>query len=100
MRTKGLRNESYYIMFTDDYSSYKHIYPLIDKSKEEVLECFKTYIAVAERQTGCPVRTFTLGRGGEFLKKLMNNVLKDLGIEFHLTAGHTLEQNGFAERSN
>ena len=100
MRTKGLRNESYYILFTDDYSSYRHIYPLEDKSKEEVLQCFKTYIAVAERQTGCPLKTFTLDRGGEFVNTLMNEHLKSLGIELHLTAGHAPEQNGVAERSN
>lgn len=56
MRVKGLRNESYYILFTDDFSSYRHIYPLITKTKEEVFEVFKSYIARAERQTGCSLK--------------------------------------------
>lgn len=80
MRTEGLKNESYYILFTDDYSSYRHIYPLGGKSKEEVLDAFKTYIAVAERQTGFLVKTFTLDRGGEFLNHSMTLELKELVI--------------------
>lgn len=100
IRTKGLKNENYYILFTDDYSLYRHIYPLVSKTKEEVLAVFRTYIAVAERQTGCSVKTFTLDRGGEFINNLMMEEVRELGIEFHLTAGHTPAQNGVAERSN
>lgn len=75
MRTKGLRNEAYYILFTDDFTSYCHIYPLRDKSKEEVFDVFKSYISRAERQTGCTVKTFTLDRGGEFLNSTLGTYL-------------------------
>lgn len=100
MRTKGIGNESYYALFTDDYSCYRHIYPLSEKSKEEVCEAFKSYIAVSERQTGCKLKQFTLDRGGEFLNSLLGGLLRELGITLHLTAGHTPAQNGVAERSN
>lgn len=46
IRTKGMNNESYYILFTDDHSSFRHIFPLSDKTKEEVHEGFVTYIAL------------------------------------------------------
>lgn len=52
-RTKGLDQEMYYILFCDDFSSYRHIYALKSKSKEEVFKIFQVYIAHAERQTGC-----------------------------------------------
>lgn len=100
MRTKGLENETYFILFTDDFSSYRHIFPRRDKTKEEVYDSFMSYIAVAERQTGWPVKMFTLDRGGEFLNNLLESELKTLGIELHLTAGHAPMQNGVAERSN
>lgn len=71
IRTKGLRNECYYILFNDDYSSYRHIYPLMTKTKEEVMEKFMSYLAVSERQTGKSLKQFTLDRGGEFLNNLL-----------------------------
>ena len=100
MRTPGLMKESYYILFTDDFLSYRHIYPLMTKSKEEVRDVFMAYIAKSERQTGCSLKTFTLDRGGEFVNSLLGSDLKELGIELHLTAGHTPAQNGVAERGN
>lgn len=100
MRTKGLNNESYYILFTNDYSSYRHMYLLTDKTKEEVFDIFQAYIAMTEHQTGHKLKQFTLDRGGEFVNSLLGTYLKDLGIILHLTAGLTPEQNGVAERSN
>lgn len=100
MRVKGMSNELYYILFCDDYSSYRHIFPLRSKTKEEVHEIFRTYIAVAERQTGAKVIQFTLDRGGEFVNDLLGADLRSLGITLHLTAGHTPQQNGVAERGN
>lgn len=38
---KGLGNESYYILFCDDFSTYRHIYGLKQRSKEEVFEVFR-----------------------------------------------------------
>lgn len=100
MRTHGLKNESYYIWFTDNYTLYCHIYPLITKSKEEVHEVFRYYISRAERQTGCSIKTLTLDRGGETVNNLLGGDLKDLGIDIHLTAGHTPAQNSVAKRGN
>lgn len=49
---------------------------------------------MSERQTGCKLKQFTMDRGGEFLNDLLGPELKNLGIELHLTTGHTPEQNG------
>ena len=100
MRVKGLCNESYYILFCDNFSSYRHICPLRSKEKEEIYEVFMSYIALAERQTGSKVIQFTLDRGGEFINDLLMNKLKSLGIILHTTAGYTPQQNGVAERGN
>lgn len=100
IRTKSLDNEKYYILFCDDKSSYWHIFGLKNRSKEEVFEVFKFYIAMVERQTSCSLKQFTMDRGGEFLNDLLGAELRELGIILHLTAGHTPEQNGVSERGN
>lgn len=97
---KSIAKESYYILFCDYYSSYCHIFGLIDQSKSEVHAVFKKYIALVERQTGCKLKQFTLDRGGEFVNHLLVPELESLGVTLHLTAGHTPEQNGVSNRGN
>lgn len=90
----------YYVLLCDDFTSYRHIFFLKDKSKESVFEVFKFYIAMAERQTCSRLKQFTLDRGGEFLNNLLGEELRKLGICLHATAPHTPEQNGVSERGN
>lgn len=99
-RVTGLSNESYYILFTDDFSTFNFIYGLSLKNKEHVIETFKNYIQVAERQTGRKLIQFTLDNGSEFVNSIMDELCKDSGIVFHLTAPYTPEQNGVSERGN
>ena len=47
IQVKGCLGELYYILFCDDYTSYRHIYFLTDKTKESTYEIFKTYIAMS-----------------------------------------------------
>lgn len=90
----------YYVILCDDFSSYHHIFPLMNKTKESVFDVFKFYIALSERQTGRKLIKFTLDRGSEFLNELMGGLLRELGIILHLTAAHTPDQNGVSERGN
>lgn len=97
---KAFGNESYYILFCDDYSSFQHVIGLVDCAKHKVFQVFMKYIALTERQTGCQVMWFTLDRGWEILNNLPGPELDSLGITLHLTAGHTPEQNGVSKRGN
>lgn len=99
-RCKGLDSEMYYVLFCDDYLSFRHIYPLKSKTKEEVFRTFQTYIAHAERQTGCQLRQFTVDGGGEFINSIMSEYCEETGIQLHVTAAHTPEENGVSERGN
>lgn len=74
--TEGLHRESYYMLFTDKYLSHRHIFPLASKTKEEVFDISKSYIAVSERQTECSLKQFTLGRGGEFVNEMLFSEMK------------------------
>lgn len=65
IRIKGLKNEMYYVLFCDDYSTYCHISFMKDKTKETVFEIFKAHIALSERQTCNMLKRFTLDRGSE-----------------------------------
>lgn len=96
IRHKSVRLESYYILFCDDYSAYRHIYPLKRKEKGEVHVVFISYIAMSERQPGERLKQFTLDRGGEFINDTLGVQLRDLGIVLHTTAGYTPQQNGVA----
>lgn len=99
-RCKGLNSEMYYILFCDDFSSFRHIYPLKSKTKEEVFSTIQKYIARTERQTGCLLRQFTLDGGGEFINSIMSEFCDESGISLHVTAAHTPEENGVSERGN
>lgn len=100
IRTKGLSNEMYYALFCDDFSSYRHIFFMKDKSKETVFDVFKDYIALSERQTCKMLKQFTIDRGGEFVNDLLGSELRNKGIVLHLTAAHSPEENGVSERGN
>lgn len=100
VRTTAMNNEEYYIMFTDDYSSYRVTYGIPDKTSQTVYECFVKYIAFAERQTGRRLKMFSLDGGGEFINHLLTPHLEELGIITRVTAPHTAEQNGVSERAN
>ena len=61
IRTTAMNKEEYYIMFTDDYSSYRVTYGLPNKTSSAVYECFLKYIAFAERQTSQRLKTVLTG---------------------------------------
>lgn len=54
---------------------------------------------MAERQSGCKIKTFTLDGGSEFINSLFGPFCDEHGISIHQTASYTPEQNGVAERS-
>lgn len=60
IRTTALNHEEYYIMFTDDFSSYIVTYGLPDKTAKTVYETFVKYISFSERQTGRSLKRFSL----------------------------------------
>lgn len=57
---------SYYALFTDDFTSYRTGFPLVSKSKYNVLEVIKIFIAKSERQKGHKLINLTIEGGMEF----------------------------------
>jgi hypothetical protein len=88
----------YWISFVDDYSRYRVIYLLHNKS--EAFTAFKEFKALAENQTGFQLKALRDDKGGEYMSREMDQFLKAHGIMREHTTRGTPQQNGVAERTN
>lgn len=86
----------YFATFVDDYSRYVWVYPL--QFKDEVVDVFKTWQRLAERQTGEKVKILRTDGGREYFK--LKPYFKSLGIRHEISCPRTPQQNGVAERIN
>src|SRR5258707_5160000 len=70
------------------------------KNKSDALEKFKEYLAEAERQTSCRLKTLRTDGGGEYFSSEFTSYLKSIGITHESTNPRTPQENGVAERVN
>lgn len=98
MNKISIGGAKYFITFIDDMSRYVHVYFL--KRKDEALEAFKSYKAMAENKTGRKIKILRSDNGGEYKSKDFENFLNSCGILHQYTIPYTPEQNGVAERAN
>lgn len=93
-----LGNSSYFLLFKDDYSKYRKVYFL--KNKSEVPEFFKKYKATLENETGRKLQKLRTDNGLEFINWRLKEETEKLGIRHERTVAYTPQQNGRAEREN
>ena len=86
----------YYLSIVDDFTCFSWIFPM--KVKAEVKDIFLKFVAFAERQYSCKVRTVQSDWGGEF--RSLSSVFSQLGIGFRHPCPYTHEQNGKVERKH
>ena len=55
----------YFVTFIDDHSRKLWVFPL--KSKDQVLDVFKSFQALVERQTGKTLKCIRSDNGGEYI---------------------------------
>ena len=67
MQTPSFGNYLYFVTFIDDYSRHAWVYPL--KMKSEVFLCFKQFVCLAKKLSGCKVDTPRSDRGGKDMSK-------------------------------
>ncbi|KAG6520324.1 hypothetical protein ZIOFF_017373 [Zingiber officinale] len=72
----------------------------ISPSKNDAFQAFKKFKVLTENKTGYKIRTLRTDRGGEFLSTEFTRFCGNEGIERHLTAPYTPQQNGVVERRN
>jgi transposase InsO family protein len=88
----------YYVVFKDDYSRYKVVYFL--KLKSECPDLFKLFSKKIFCETGKRIATLRSDNGGEFMSHEFQNWLTEERIRQEMSAPHTPEQNGKAERDH
>ena len=87
----------YFALFIDDFSGYRFIYFL--RQKSEAAQCFKELINIVRSETGNLVRKFRTDGGGEWTGNEFTKWLNKKGIVHQTSAPHTPEQDGVSERS-
>lgn len=98
METTSLGGSRYFLLLKDDFSSFRCVYFL--KQKSEVKTCIKKFINLAERETGFKMKILRTDNGLEFINKDVKEMLDGKGIRHQRTVVYTPEQNGRAEREN
>ncbi len=88
----------YFITFIDDFSHFLTVYPI--KNKSDTLEKFKEYLAEAEWQMGCRLKTLQTDGGGKYFSSDFVVYLKSVGITHESTNPHTPQENSVTERVN
>lgn len=97
MRTKTFGGAVYFATFIDDHSRKVWAYPL--KSKDQVLNVFREFHVMVERETGRSLKCIRSDNGGEYIGPF-DEYCRAHGIRHERTVPKTPEQNGVAERMN
>ncbi|KMQ89262.1 retrovirus-related pol polyprotein from transposon tnt 1-94 [Lasius niger] len=98
MPVKSLSGNRYFITFVDDFSRKTTVTCI--KSKEEVPNCVKRYIARVEREKGKKVKRFRTDNGLEYCNKELTDFFKETCIKHERSNVETPQMNGIAERIN
>lgn len=93
-----LGGNKYFLLLVDDLSRWMWVYMI--KEKSDALSTFNKYRALVEKASGHNIKILRTDCGGEFLSRNFTDLREDKGIEWHLTAPYTLQQNGVVERRN
>lgn len=94
----SLGSARYFLKITDSSTSFKFVYIL--RHKSNTLSCFMQFKAFVKNQTSLKIKNLVNDNGGEYLSKDFTNFVSKHGIQMHLTAPYTPEQNPVAERGN
>lgn len=98
MEQESLGGARYFLLLKDDYTSYRYVYFM--KQKSEVKKNIEKFISLAERETGHKMKTLRSDNGLEFINKEVKEILESKGIRHQRSVVYTPQQNGRAEREN
>ena len=97
MKTRSLGGALYFVTFIDDHSRKIWVYTL--KTKDQVLDVFKQFQALVQRQTGKKLKCIRTDNGGEYTGPFDEYCIQQ-GIRHQKTPPKTPQLNGLAERMN
>ena len=88
----------YFLLLVDDLTRFMWLALL--SMKDEAAAAIIRLQAGAESESSCKLRTLRTDRGGEFTSGSFTAYCAELGMERHLTAPYSPQQNGVVERRN
>jgi len=88
----------YFLLLVDDCSRYMWLHLL--SSKDEAPAAIMAFQAQVETETGKKLHVLRTDRGGEFTSVEFGLYCAGQGVERHLTAPYSPQQNGVVERRN
>jgi transposase InsO family protein len=90
--------KQYFFLLVDDVSRYMWLVLLA--TKDEALAAFTTFQTQVEAEVKRKIGTLRTDRGGEFTARSFTDHCTKQGVQRHLTAPYTPEENGVMERRN
>ncbi len=97
MEIDSIGGKRYFVVFKDDYSKYRTVYFL--KEKSEVFDKMKLFLAEV-KTLGHTVKQMQTDNGTEYCNSNVRELLGQNGIVHRTSMPYTPEQNGSAEREN
>jgi transposase InsO family protein len=89
----------YYVAFLDDFSGYRHAYPI--RHKSDVTDAYVRYKDwIRQVAPGKVVKRLRTDGGGEYASGTLQEILREDGTAWEHSSPATPEQNGAAERLN
>lgn len=88
----------YFVTFIDDHSRWCEIRFL--KSKDQVLDCFRDFVNLVEKQRDRKVKCLQSDNGREYVNHDFNGFLNKNVITRRLSVPYNPQQNGVSERKN
>lgn len=98
MTPAAYNGKRYFVSFTDDCTHFTAVYML--STKDEVLEAFETYAAMAESHFDSRISRLRCDNGGEYVGEKFRSFCRRKGIQLEYTVPYTPQQNGVSERLN
>jgi hypothetical protein len=86
LKRKTLGGASYFVTFIDDHS--RKVWAYLLKTKDEVLNVFKEFHSMVERETGKKLKVLRSDNGGEYIGPL-EEYCKSQGIRHEQTVPKT-----------
>ncbi|CAN6310868.1 unnamed protein product [Urochloa humidicola] len=88
----------FFLLLVDDCSRFMWLHLL--SSKDEAAAAIKVFKALVEKETGKKLKVLRTDRGGEFTSIEFGQFCAEEGVERHLSAPYSPQQNGVVERRN
>jgi transposase InsO family protein len=98
LQVNSLGGNKYFVTFIDNHS--RKLWTYLINKKSEVLEVFKRFKSLVERQSGFKIKVLRTDGGGEYMSSEFTALCEQDGIIHEVTPPYTPQQNGIAERKN